>query len=122
MLSLACGDHHVLALVDCLFTNLHELKSLKKQQEPDPYAGDTFGQFLVYGWGENSLGQALGHTEVETVDRPTLIPNLIGKKVTCLTASRASSACGEKTGEVYEWGFKRTGIEKTFTLKVYCMQ
>lgn len=118
VLNIACGDHHTIALVECAYTNLYELKSRKKPQEADPYGGDTYGQPLVFGWGENTLGQVLGHTEIENVERPTLIPSLIGKKIACIAASRAASACAEKTGEVYEWGFNRNGIEKSATLKV----
>ena len=100
MLSLSCGDHHVLALVmGC---------SCADPWEPsfDCGGGATCNQGSeVMGWGENFLGQAVGCASTENfISTPTVVSALSGKAIVGVMARRAVSMAWSESGSVYEWG------------------
>lgn len=100
VLSLSCGDHHVLALVmGC---------SCADPWEPSFGCGGgaTCNQGSeVMGWGENFLGQAVGCASTENfISTPTVVSALSGKAIVGVMARRAVSMAWSESGSVYEWG------------------
>ena len=65
--------------------------------------------YEIFSWGKNDKGQ-LGLGFVSTkVDRPTLIQNMIDKRIKSVSAWYDYSACLSYFGELYTWGSWKYG-------------
>jgi hypothetical protein len=97
ILSISCGDNHTIALVAAM----QNCEQVIVDGNGDPCIVD------VLGWGENSLGQVTGKTEVSRYSQPVVLSEFVGKKIINVGCYKATSCAIELGGAIYEWG----GIE-----------
>jgi len=115
VLSVACGEHHTLALVEGDIFNLYTPEDLKAKGR------GTFGAPDLFGWGENSCGQITGYETTQNLRKPTVIRHFMGVDIQGIHASRANSIAYDSNGNVYEWGHRPTGdvsVQITFNENV----
>jgi len=93
VLSIACGEHHTLALVEGGLYNLNEVTDPKNKEK-------SYCPVDLFGWGENTCGQVMGYETTQVVSRPTVIRYFFGKEIKGIHANRASSICYDSQGNV----------------------
>ncbi|KAM3143096.1 hypothetical protein pb186bvf_004682 [Paramecium bursaria] len=100
IISLACGEHHVIALVSgCSCINPFYINDCKLQ--------DCNGGYEVFGWGENFLGQAvMDPGQGNFINTPQNLNQLSGKQIAGVSAYKCSSLAWNAKGEVFQWGVK----------------
>ncbi|KAL4508402.1 hypothetical protein ABPG72_003706 [Tetrahymena utriculariae] len=117
VLSIACGDHHTIALVKSFPSSLLFYPNYGQ-------ISNTFEHsYEVFGWGENTCGQITGDSSYnKIIEKPLLLSYFSGKFINAVGAHKASSLAIDLNGAVYEWGTNKfnnsesLGFEQTFQI------
>lgn len=94
IIDVSCGDNHVIALL----AGMHNAEQVITDQNGEPCIVD------VVGWGENSLGQVTGKSEVLRYHQPVVLSEFVGKRIISVGCYKATSCAIELGGNIYEWG------------------